>query len=77
MGVEGTDLERYKKIVAKGNYLLLEIMRFSHEIIKEYGVNYYNSFKKEKFSSKEISMAIEYQTPKITNNSNVIDLMPL
>ncbi|MDD4972777.1 MAG: Ku protein [Bacteriovorax sp.] len=44
-------------IMVRGNYLVLEIMRFAHEVLEADEVDYFSTLKKAKFSSKEMSMA--------------------
>jgi len=46
-------------IMAKANYLVMEIMRFSHEVLSLDEVDYLKSIEKPKFDPKEIKMAQE------------------
>ena len=46
-------------IIERDNHLVLEMMRFSHEIIKSDEVKYFDELKKSKCSSKEMSMALD------------------
>lgn len=54
-------------IMVRGNYLVLEMMRFAHEVLEANEVNYFATFKKIKFTPKELKMAetlIEEMTDK-------------
>jgi DNA end-binding protein Ku len=44
-------------IMVRGNYLVLELMRFAHEVLEADEVDYFSDMKKIKFSSKEMNMA--------------------
>lgn len=46
-------------IMAKDNYLVLELLRFAHEVLETDEVNYITDKEKPKFSAKEIKMAQE------------------
>lgn len=46
-------------IMARDNYLILEMMRFAHEVLSVDDVNYFNDIKKTKFSEKEMKMAVQ------------------
>lgn len=46
-------------IMPKDNYLILEIMRFAHEVLDVDEVGYFKEVKKTKFSEKEMKMAIQ------------------
>lgn len=46
-------------IMAKGDYLILELLRFSHEVLEIDEVEYLSDITKPKFSAKEIKMAEE------------------
>lgn len=46
-------------IMVRGDYLVLEIMRFAHEVLEADEVGYFDSFKKMKYSPKELSMAVD------------------
>lgn len=46
-------------IMVRGDYLVLEMMRFGHEVLEADEVNYFNDLKKSKFSSKELTMALD------------------
>lgn len=46
-------------IMARDNYLILEMMRFSHEVLAADEVNYFSDIKKIKFNDKEMKMAIQ------------------
>lgn len=46
-------------IMVKGDYLVLEMMRFSHEVMEVDEVDYFSSLKKMKFTPKELSMAVK------------------
>ncbi len=46
-------------IMAKGEYLILEMMRFAHEVLEADEVDYLDDVEKPKFSAKEIKMAQE------------------
>ncbi|MCM2348390.1 MAG: Ku protein [Bacteriovoracaceae bacterium] len=46
-------------IMAKDNYLVLELLRFAHEVLETDEVNYITDKEKAKFSAKEIKMAQE------------------
>jgi DNA end-binding protein Ku len=45
-------------IMVRGDYLVLEMMRFSHEVLQVDEVEYFESIKKSKFSPKEMEMAV-------------------
>lgn len=54
-------------IMVRENYLVLEIMRFAHEVLEANEVDYFDSLKKIKFTPKELAMAenlIEGMTEK-------------
>ena len=46
-------------IMARDNYLILEMMRFSHEVLAADEVNYFNDIKKTKFNENEMKMALQ------------------
>lgn len=46
-------------IMAKGDYLILEMLRFSHEVLQTDDVDYLKDTQKPKFNPKEIKMAEE------------------
>jgi DNA end-binding protein Ku len=46
-------------IMPKGNYLVLEMMRFAHEVLQEDEVDYIKKTEKPKFTQKELKMAEE------------------
>ncbi|MFP5384672.1 MAG: Ku protein [Bacteriovoracia bacterium] len=46
-------------IMPKGDYLILEMMRFAHEVLEEDEVDYLGDTSKPKFNQKEIKMAEE------------------
>ena len=46
-------------VMVRGEYLVLEIMRFAHEVLEANEVDYFKSFKKIKFTPKEMSMAVD------------------
>ncbi|MBC7537297.1 MAG: Ku protein [Bacteriovorax sp.] len=46
-------------IMVRGDYLVLEMMRFAHEVIEADKVDYFKDFKKVKFNPKEMSMAVD------------------
>lgn len=46
-------------IMAKDNYLILEMLRFAHEVLETDEVDYFKDSEKPKFSPKEIKMAQE------------------
>lgn len=46
-------------IMPKGDYLVLEMMRFAHEVLEEDEVDYLGDTSKPKFNPKEIKMAEE------------------
>lgn len=46
-------------IMARGDYLVLELMRFAHEVIQSDEVDYLKETERPKFTSKEIKMAQE------------------
>lgn len=46
-------------IMPKGDYLILEMMRFAHEVLEEDEVDYLGGTSKPKFNQKEIKMAEE------------------
>lgn len=46
-------------IMPKGRYLVLEIMRFDHEILRQEKVDYLKDIKTPKFNPKELKMAEE------------------
>lgn len=41
------------------NYLVLELMRFAHEVLEVAEVDYFESIKKINFTSKELKMATD------------------
>lgn len=51
--------QRLVAIMAKGDYLVLEILRFSHEVLELEEVNYLDEVEKPKFNAKELKMAEE------------------
>ncbi len=46
-------------IMVRGDYLVLEILRFAHEVLDSKKIDYFNSLKKIKFTSKELTMALQ------------------
>ena len=46
-------------IMVRGNYLVLELMRFAHEVLEYDEVDYFKDFKKVVFKPKEMSMAMD------------------
>ena len=46
-------------VMAKDNYLILELLRFSHEVLETHEVEYMDGIHKPKFTAKEIKMAEE------------------
>lgn len=46
-------------IMAKDDYLILEMLRFGHEVLDVDEVNYLQDFEKPKFNAKELKMAEE------------------
>lgn len=46
-------------IMARDNYLILEIMRFAHEVLSADEVGYFDDIKKIKFNDKEMKMAMQ------------------
>lgn len=46
-------------VMSKGNYLILELLRFGHEVLDVGEVDYLSDISKPKFSAKEIKMAEE------------------
>ncbi len=46
-------------IMVRGDYLVLEIMRFAHEVLETSEVEYFDSIKRIKFTAKEIQMAMD------------------
>lgn len=46
-------------IMVRGDYLVLEIMRFAHEVLEADEVDYFDSFKKMKYNPKELKMALD------------------
>jgi DNA end-binding protein Ku len=46
-------------IMAKEDCLILEMMRFAHEVLQTDEVDYFDSLKKVKFSPKEMEMAVD------------------
>lgn len=46
-------------VMAKGDYLILELLRFSHEVLDVEEVEYLSDINKPKFTAKEIKMAEE------------------
>lgn len=46
-------------IMARDNYLILEMMRFAHEVLSADDVGYFKEIKKTKFNEKEMKMAIQ------------------
>lgn len=46
-------------VMAKGDYLILEMMRFAHEVLQADEVDYLNDVDRPKFNPKEIKMAEE------------------
>lgn len=44
-------------IVVKGDYLVMELMRFAHQVLEEDEVEYLSDIQKPKFTPKEIKMA--------------------
>ncbi|MBI2520932.1 MAG: Ku protein [Bdellovibrio sp.] len=54
-----TTKQHLAMIMTRGDYLVLEILRFAHEVLDSDEVDYFNSLKKVKFSSKELNMAMQ------------------
>jgi DNA end-binding protein Ku len=46
-------------IVVRGDCLILEMMRFSHEVLDVDDVDYFETLKKVKFAPKEMTMAVD------------------
>jgi DNA end-binding protein Ku len=46
-------------IMARENHLILEMMRFSHEVLSVDDVSYFDDIKKTKFNDKEMKMAVQ------------------
>lgn len=46
-------------IMVRGEYLVLEILRFAHEVLEVDEVDYYDAVKKVKFNPKELTMAMQ------------------
>lgn len=46
-------------VMTRGNFLVLEILRFSHEVLETNEVKYFTDIARPKFSPKEIKMAEE------------------
>lgn len=46
-------------ILVRGDYLVLEIMRFAHEVLEASEVEYFESIKKVKYTAKEMKMALD------------------
>ena len=46
-------------VMVRGDYLVLEIMRFAHEVLQSDEVDYFDSLKKAKFTPKEMKMAVD------------------
>lgn len=46
-------------IMAREGHLILEMMRFAHEVLSVEDVNYYDEIKKVKFNDKEMKMAVQ------------------
>ncbi|MFA6237697.1 MAG: Ku protein [Bacteriovorax sp.] len=46
-------------IMIRGDYLVLEMMRFAHEVLEVDEVDYFSTTKKQKFSPKELIMAVD------------------
>lgn len=46
-------------LMAKGDYLVLELLRFAHEVLETNEVEYLNEIEEPKVSPKEVKMAIE------------------
>ena len=44
-------------IMARGDYLVLELLRFAHEVLEVDEVDYFSTIKKVKFTPKELKMA--------------------
>lgn len=51
--------QRLVAIMSKGEYLILEILRFAHEVLDVDEVDYLSDIQKPKFTPKEIKMAEE------------------
>lgn len=46
-------------IMVEGDYLVLEMMRFAHEVLGVDEIDYFNTLKKVKFNPKEMTMAVD------------------
>jgi DNA end-binding protein Ku len=46
-------------LMAKGDYLILELLRFAHEVIELNEVNYLDGIEEPKINAKEVKMAME------------------
>lgn len=51
--------QRLVAIMERDNYLILEVLRFAHEVLEINEVNYLKDIEKPRFNSKEIKMAQE------------------
>lgn len=46
-------------VMVRGDYLVLDMMRFAHEVLDADEVNYFEGVKHPKFSAKEMEMAVD------------------
>jgi DNA end-binding protein Ku len=46
-------------VMVRGNYLVLDMMRFAHEVLDADEVNYFEGIKHVKFAPKEMEMAVD------------------
>ncbi|HAZ14094.1 MAG: Ku protein [Bdellovibrionales bacterium GWA2_49_15] len=46
-------------IMVRGDFLVLELLRFAHEVLDTNEVEYFNAIKKAKFTAKELAMAMQ------------------
>lgn len=46
-------------VMVRGDYLVLDMMRFAHEVLDADEVNYFEGVKHPKFSAKEMDMAVD------------------
>ncbi len=54
-----TTKQHLAMIIARGDHLMLEILRFAHEVLGPKEVDYFNSIKKVKFNPRELIMAMQ------------------
>lgn len=46
-------------VIVRGDYLVLDMMRFAHEVLDADEVNYFEGIKRVKFTPKEMDMAVD------------------